>query len=386
MPRLARLCGGSRVMSSPRKRIRPERTGSRPVMLSMMVVRPAPLRPTSETTSPSPTSSVTPRRMCAGPRKVFMASTSSSTRLSFAVLSRKRDAKKDVGDVLVRLDRFRRAVGEEFALMHHDDAVRVPKHHVHVVLDDDRGHGAGTHNRRHGVHDLRLVARAHPARRLVEKEQFRTQRIGNGDVEQLALALRQTAGRHGALAGKTELAKHVEGLPADVLVVVRKRRDLHHLALARENRQCDIVEDRKRVEQIDDLEAAGDARPDALVDLCEGDVFALEQNASAVRLEMTADQVDERGLAGAVRAHEREKFALVDGEIHAIAGVYVAKLLAEIDRLEKDHAGFSFRRSLAAAAAIAPTMPVGNSMTSSTRTTPSRSCQYSVVATAQVLR
>src|SRR2546429_1536996 len=34
--------------SSPRKRMRPERTGRSPVMLSTMVVRPAPLRPTSE--------------------------------------------------------------------------------------------------------------------------------------------------------------------------------------------------------------------------------------------------------------------------------------------------------------------------------------------------
>src|SRR6266516_2597330 len=386
MPRLARLCGGILAMSSPRKRIRPERTGSRPMMLSMMVVRPAPLRPTSETTSPSPTLSVTPRRMCAGPRKVFMASTSSSTCSSFAVLSRERHAEKDVGDVPVRLDRFRRSVGEESAFMHHHDAVRVAEHHVHVVLDDDSSHRAGTHDRGHGIHDLLLVARAHPAGRFVEEQQLRAQRIGDGDVEQLALALRQAAGRHRALVGKPELAKHVEGLAADVPVAVRKRRDFCDLALARENRQRDVVKNGKRVEQIDDLEAAGDARPDAFIDLGEGDVFALEQDAAAVRRKVAADQIDQRGLAGAVRADEREKFALVDGEIHAIAGVDVAELLAEIDRLEKDHAGFSFHRSLVAAAEIAPTMPVGNSMTRSTRTTPSKSCQYSVAATAYVLR
>src|SRR4030095_15071035 len=99
-----------------------------------------------------------------------------------------------------------------------------------------------------------------------------------------------------------------------------------------------------------------------------GAVCALEQDAAAVRLKVASDQIDERGLAGAVRAHEREKFALVDGEIHVIAGVDVAELLAEIDRLEKDHAGFSFHPRLAAAAEIAPTIPVGNSMTRSTRT------------------
>src|SRR5262249_55287162 len=146
--------------------------------------------------------------------------------------------------------------------------------------------------------------------------------------------------------------------------------------------QRNIVENAKRVEQIDDLEAASDTRPDPFVYRGEGDVFALEQDPAAVRLEMSADQIDERGLAGAVRAHQREKFALVDGEIHAIAGVHAAKRLREIDVLEKDHEYFSCGGSFPATAEIAPTMPVGKSMTRSTRTTPSRSCQYSVVATA----
>src|SRR5262245_10505240 len=298
MPRLARLCGGILAMSSPRKRIRPERTGSRPMMLSMMVVRPAPLRPTSETTSPSPTSSVTPRRICAGPRKAFMASTSSSTCVLH--LGRERHAEKDVGDVSVRLDRFRRSVGEESAFMHHDDAVRVTEHHVHVVLNHNRGYRAGAHDRRHDIHDLRLLARAHPARRLVEEKEFRAQRIGDGNVQELAFALRQATRRHRALAGKTELAQHVEGLAADIPVMVGKRRDLYDLALAREDRQCNVVENGKGIEQIDDLEAAANARPDAFVHGGEGNVSTLKQDAAAVRLKMTTDEIDERGLAGAV--------------------------------------------------------------------------------------
>src|SRR5262249_10799689 len=150
----------------------------------------------------------------------------------------------------------------------------------------------------------------------------------------------------------------------------------------REDRQRDIVENAEPVEQVDDLEAASNARLDPFVDRGEGDVLALEQDAAAVRLEMPADQIDERGLAGAVRAHEREKFTLVDGEIQCAAGAKVAKPLAEIDRLGKDHEDFPRGRSLPPTAEIAPTMPVGKSMTRSTRTTPSRSCQYSVVAIA----
>src|SRR4030081_408127 len=336
MPHLARRCGGMRVMSWPWKRISPDRTGSRPMMLSMMVVRPAPLRPTRETTSPSSTVSDTPCRMCAGPRKVLMASTSSSTWCSFVPSSRQRYAEKDVGDVLVHLDLFRRPVGEESAFMHHHDAVGVAEHDVHVVLDDDGRHRSGAHHRGYGIHDLALVAGADPAGRLVEKEELGPQRIGHGDVEQLALALRQAPRQHGAHALEAELPEHVEGLVADVLVVLGQRGDLHGLAIAREDRHRDIVENGQPVEQVDDLEAARNAGLDPFVHGRERDVVALEQDLAAVGREMRADEIDERGLAGAVRADEREKLPLVDCEVHVVAGAGLAELLAEIDGLEKD--------------------------------------------------
>src|SRR5215813_3798977 len=150
----------------------PERTGRRPTMLSMIVVRPAPLRPTSDTTSLSPTVIDTSCRICAGPRKVLMLSTSSSTRLALQ-LGRKRGTKKNVGDVLVRLDLFWRPVGKERTFVHHHDTIRIAENHVHVVLDDDGRHAARAHDTGHRVHDLRLVAGADAAGRLVEKQELR---------------------------------------------------------------------------------------------------------------------------------------------------------------------------------------------------------------------
>src|SRR5712664_1622123 len=131
MPRLARRCGGNEVISSSRKRIWPERTGSRPVTLSMMVVRPAPLRPTKATTSSASTLIETPRRMWAGPRQVLMSSTSSST--GFSSSGGQRSAEQDAGDILVGADLIGRAVGEERPLMHHHDAVGIAEYHVHIV-------------------------------------------------------------------------------------------------------------------------------------------------------------------------------------------------------------------------------------------------------------
>ena len=94
------------------------------------------------------------------------------------------------------------------------------------------------------------------------------------------------SGKAGALAGG--LAQGERKL-LDVAVAVRKRRDFHGLALARENRQRDIVEDGERIEQVYDLEAAGNTGPDAFMNSGEGYVRALEQDAAAVRGEMAAD-------------------------------------------------------------------------------------------------
>src|SRR5215470_4442523 len=124
MPSRARRCGGSLLMSLPWKVIFPERKGRRPMMLSMVVVLPAPLRPTSTTDSFAPTESDTCRRMRAWPRYVSMAASSSMGGPEDGVLHR-----------LVVADLFRLSAGEDLPLVHHHDAVRVAEDDVHVVLD-----------------------------------------------------------------------------------------------------------------------------------------------------------------------------------------------------------------------------------------------------------
>src|SRR3989442_2082741 len=114
------------------------------MMLSMVVVLPAPLRPTRQTTSCSPTLNETPCRMCAGPRKAWMFFTSSMSNVR---------PEQILGHVAVLADLPGRAVGEKPAFMHHDDAIGAFEHHVHVVFDDDRRDPAAPHHCRHRVHD-----------------------------------------------------------------------------------------------------------------------------------------------------------------------------------------------------------------------------------------
>src|SRR5438034_9644656 len=127
MPPSARSCVGNRVMSRPVNVTVPLRTGRRPMMLSMVVVFPAPLRPTRHTVSASPIERRTSRRTWAGPRNVLRRSTS-----SMAV------GPQHVGrDLLVVADLLGRPVGEDRALVHGHDARAVGEAGGHVVLDDD---------------------------------------------------------------------------------------------------------------------------------------------------------------------------------------------------------------------------------------------------------
>src|SRR5438094_9008129 len=166
MPSRARRYGGIVLMSWPWKVILPERSGSRPMMLSMVVVLPAPLRPTSTTDSLSPTSSESCRRIWARPRYVLMDRSSSMGGPEHRVLHR-----------FVAADLLRAATGEDHALVHDHDAVGVLEDDVHVVLDDHRGDPVRPDDGADHVHDRRLLSRADAAGRLVEDEQPALARI-----------------------------------------------------------------------------------------------------------------------------------------------------------------------------------------------------------------
>src|SRR6266481_2490654 len=116
-------------MSRPFKVTVPLLMGRSPMMLSMVVVFPAPLRPTRHTVSASPTLSPRSRSTWAGPRKVMRPWTS-----SMAVRPQHVG-----GDLLVVADLVGCPVGGDGALVHGHDARAVGEHHVHLVLDDDGG-------------------------------------------------------------------------------------------------------------------------------------------------------------------------------------------------------------------------------------------------------
>ncbi len=71
MPARATSSGRIRTVSRPLNTIEPARRGTRPMIDFIVVVLPAPLRPSSVTTSPSPTSKSTPCSTWLSPYQAF---------------------------------------------------------------------------------------------------------------------------------------------------------------------------------------------------------------------------------------------------------------------------------------------------------------------------
>src|SRR5262245_50556614 len=122
MPRLTISSGARPSMRSPLKRIAPatgaRRTGTRPRIVLITVVLPAPLPPIRLTISPEFTDSVTPDSTCRGP---YPASTDSTARSAPG---------SGTGCSEIRLDDGRIAhhvggppLGDLLAIVQHDDAI-----------------------------------------------------------------------------------------------------------------------------------------------------------------------------------------------------------------------------------------------------------------------
>src|SRR3989442_10925211 len=126
MPSLAIAFEGSRMVSVPRSLIDPSRRATIPMIDFSVVVLPAPLRPSSVTTSPSRTSKSMPCRMCDSPYQALSPLTSSTLGMSCPQIRLNHARILGHGGVV--------AFGEDLAALEHGDAIRQRGDHREVVL------------------------------------------------------------------------------------------------------------------------------------------------------------------------------------------------------------------------------------------------------------
>src|SRR3984957_3313521 len=131
MPAPTMAAGGIPVMSRPSKRIRPDWAASSPMIAFSMVLLPAPLLPTSATTSPGSTSRLTSSTARTGPYETRTPETSSK-----GIVAR---PQVGVDDVRVLSDFGRRALCDFLAVVQDKDLFAYVHHKPHIVLDEEDG-------------------------------------------------------------------------------------------------------------------------------------------------------------------------------------------------------------------------------------------------------
>ena len=163
---------------------------------------------------------------------------------------------------------------------------------------------------------LDRLARRQAGRRLVQQQDLRIARQPEHDLELALFAVRKIANFGVRAIHEAGLLEQPMRLVVDV--AVRRQEPPHHELRRPQplDREQNIVEHRQAREQAGDLERPRHAERGAAVALPGGDVAAEQQHLARARRKYAGDQVEQRGLAGAVRADDGLAVARHDLERH----------------------------------------------------------------------
>ena len=210
---------------------------------------------------------------------------------------------------------------------------------------------------------------ADAARRLVEQEELGRAHQRHGDVEELAHALRQELRRLLAIFGDAEALDEPLGL-GDELGPAQGPPQRKPRARGDAAGDEEVVEHARRREDLRHLEGARDAGDDDVARRQRGDVAPLELDRAAGRREIAGDEIDEGGLAGAVRADDADHLARCDLDLDIARGDDRAEGFVEpAHRKERAHEADRRRRR------NSDQTPLGRKQMSSRRQMPSTICQ-----------
>src|SRR5262249_46216143 len=115
-----------------------------------------------------------------------------------------------------------------------------------------------------------------------------------------------------------------------------------HLVMLRHQ---DVVEGAEAPEQLDVLEGARDTEPRDLIGSQARDLTLAKMDGPARRTVETGDAVEDRGLAGAVRADQAVDLTRPDAERHAVGRAQAPEVDGKLVNREIDHEVSPFRIS-----------------------------------------
>ena len=230
------------------------------MIVRSVVVLPAPLRPSSIVTSPEGTSKSTPCRMWYAPMWVCTPREREQRPHAHAGFGFRREAEIGLAHDGRGDHRLRLAVGDELAVVQHDDAVGELAHDVHLVLDQQDGLVALALELADQLEDHRHVGGAHAGGRLVEHVDARLERHQHRDLELALVAVRQAARRGVLAAGQAHPLDQLVGAPARCPGDRATPRTGSSPSLApRLHREAHVLEHAQAGEELRQLEGAAEA-------------------------------------------------------------------------------------------------------------------------------
>src|SRR5262244_1040003 len=191
------------ISSFPSYRTEPVRRVTMPMIDLSVVVLPAPLRPSSVTTSPARTSKLTPCSTWDSPYQACNCSTASKGALPGLSM-----ADPEIGLAHVRIGRDRRVVAfrQHATSRKHRDAIGEVSDDAEIVLDHQ--HGAIGRDRLDERADARNVLLSHSGGRLVEQQHFRIECERRRNLERPLAAVGKLDRRGVGEQGKPDVGDH----------------------------------------------------------------------------------------------------------------------------------------------------------------------------------
>ena len=233
----------------------------------------------------------------------------------------------------------RRALDQQRAVDQHRNAVGEREHQIHVVLDQE--HGDVARQGRHRGEDIVALAFGNAGGGLVQQQHARFGGNRDRDLEQALLAVRQCRGELVHDVEQMEARQIFRDLGVDVVAGAHPPPPVAAAAEPFRYRKPDGLERRQIGIELVDLEGARQPAQHAGMHRHIGDVVAFQQDAAAIGLEHAGQQIDDGGLAGAVRADQGVAGALLDPERKLAGDLEPAELLFQPSGFQRERHGAS---------------------------------------------
>ncbi len=192
-------------------------------------------------------------------------------------------------------------------------------HRLHRVLDDQHGDAVGAELADRAEDAVEIVV-TEPGQRLVEQHQPRMRRQGASQLHQAKFARREAAGDRLGPGAEPDPVERGQRHVARGGIVTR----------ADIGADDDVFEDAHPGKGAHHLKRAADAAAADMARAQPGDRLAGEFGRAAARREKPVDDVEQRRLAGAVRADDAVEPALGDDEVDLVERAQPAKRDADV--------------------------------------------------------